>query len=65
MKILGRVNTVVLDKTGTLTFGRTELHVPSELTFILNSARLLPSAERDEAKAKAPADYDQRARNAA
>jgi Cu+-exporting ATPase len=41
------------------------IHVSSEMTFILNSARLLPSAERDEPKAAAGADYDQRTRNAA
>jgi Cd2+/Zn2+-exporting ATPase/Cu+-exporting ATPase len=41
------------------------IHVSSEMTFILNSARLLPSAERDEPKAAVGADYDQRTRNAA
>jgi Cd2+/Zn2+-exporting ATPase/Cu+-exporting ATPase len=41
------------------------IHVSSEMTFILNSARLLPSAERDEPKAAVGADCDQRTRNAA
>jgi Cu+-exporting ATPase len=41
------------------------IHVSSEMTFILNSARLLPSAERDEPKAAVGAACDQRTRNAA
>ena len=41
------------------------IHVSSEMTFILNSARLLPSAERAEPKAAVGADCDQRIRNAA
>jgi Cu+-exporting ATPase len=41
------------------------IHVSSEMTFILNSARLLPSAVRDGPKAAVGADYDQRTRNAA
>jgi Cu+-exporting ATPase len=41
------------------------IHVSSEMTFILNSARLLPSAVKDGSKAAVGADYDQRTRNAA
>ena len=41
------------------------IHVSSEMTFILNSARLLPSAERAEPKAAVGADCDQRTRDAA
>jgi Cu+-exporting ATPase len=41
------------------------IHVSSEMTFILNSARLLPSAVRDGPKAAVGADYDQGTRNAA
>jgi Cd2+/Zn2+-exporting ATPase/Cu+-exporting ATPase len=41
------------------------IHVSSEMTFILNSARLLPSAERAEPRAEVGADCDQRTRDAA
>jgi Cd2+/Zn2+-exporting ATPase/Cu+-exporting ATPase len=42
------------------------IHVASEMTFILNSARLLPSARMNESKSAASLDYNQeRPRNAA
>jgi heavy metal translocating P-type ATPase len=50
---LGRANTVVLDKTGTLTYGRPEVHalVPAEG---IESARLLETAASAELRSEHP-----------